>query len=431
MAQGPLRARTPSLSRNFRFFFVIFGRPFLLRLVWPLGLLLFALLQADAIVDWPGVRESLAAKEPWQVSLVITVLFLSWSFSAGRALRAVWRQPVIAFLVRQPMSRWQWVRHLSLPLFVGFLPVAAVCWLAPQYANPVVHYAGFVGLAWPIILGGSYRGCSGAKWMALGATALATLTFAYAYHPAAAYLALIAAVLLIPLSVDAIREEVIGSRQVHSKRLASVNPVFAILRRDLLYLWRMQRKGLFGLAWLGTLAALMMLALRVNGHAAGGEAFDLACGLLAMAVVPVHQILEHTKKDLGREFMRRRWPVDHLDRAIALVCLIFVLTGPSMIAIAAMGSTMGAGYSALFMVYGASTLTCVAALFSLFLAEHIASMGWGMLLLLVYAVLAIALPPLVYGATAVIAIPGGFLLMLLGLRKFTHRMETVIIERSA
>lgn len=133
----------------------------------------------------------------------------------------------------------------------------------------------------------------------------------------------------------------------------------------------------------------------------------------------------------GREFMRRRWPIDHLDSGIALVCLIFVLMGPAMITIAAMGSTMGVGYLAFFMLYGASTLTCVAALFSLFLAEHVASLGWGMLVLLVHAVLAIVLPPPVYGATAAIALPAGFLLMLLGLRKFTHRMETEIIERCA
>ncbi|HET6628570.1 MAG TPA: hypothetical protein VFG91_02220 [Woeseiaceae bacterium] len=419
------------MNRNSRIFLAIFGRPFLLRLVWPLGLLLFAVSQADATVDWTAVRESLAMLEPWQLSLVITVLFLSWGVSAGRALSAVWRQPVIAFLVRQPMSRREWVRYLAPSLFVAFLPVTAICWLAPQYANPIVHYAGFAALAWPIILGGSYRGRSAAKWIALGAAALATLTFAYAYKPATAYLALMIAVLLIPLSVSAIREQVAGSRQIHSARLASISPVFAIVRRDLLYLRRMQRNGLLGLAFMAALAALMMFALRVNGNAAGGEAFDLACGLLALAVVPVFEILERTKKELGPAFMRLRWPIDHLDRGLALVCLIFVLMGPALITIAATGSTMGPGYLALFMLYGASALTCVGALFSLFLADQVASTGWGMLVLLVHAVLAIALSPLVYGATAAIAIPAGFLLTLRGLRKFTHRMETAIIEPSA
>ncbi|MGH8192919.1 MAG: hypothetical protein ACREQ8_00770 [Woeseiaceae bacterium] len=343
--------RLVEMSRNSRILFAVFGRPFFRRLALPLGLLLLGVSQADATVNWAGLRTHLEKSAAWQVTLLFTILFVSWSITAGRALGAVWRQPVIAFLVRQPMSRWQWVRYLAPSLFVAFLPIAGIWWLAPHHANTIAHYSGFVGLAWPIMLGASYRGRCAAKWIAIGASALAVLIFGYTSHPVVAYVALVTTVFLIPLSVSEIPDQVAASSHITSRRLASARPTFAIVRRDLVYMWRMEQNSLFGLAGLGVVASLMMFALRFNGHVAGREAFVYACGLLSLAVLPTYEILERTKRGLGREFMRRRWPINHRDRGVALLCVMFVLTGPSVIAIGTLGSTMGTVYIILFILW--------------------------------------------------------------------------------
>jgi hypothetical protein len=174
------------LNLNTRVFFSIIGKPFFRRLILPLGLFLIAVSSLDPITDWTALREQLATRDPWQVTLLFTTLILFWSITAGRALRPVWGQPTIAFLVRQPIGHWYWVRYLLPSLWIAFLPVVGIWWLAPHYAHPVVHYLGFVGLSWTIFLGASFRGLAAVKLIAIGTAAVATLIFGYALQPGVA-----------------------------------------------------------------------------------------------------------------------------------------------------------------------------------------------------------------------------------------------------
>jgi hypothetical protein len=411
------------LNLNTRVFSSVIGKPFFRRLILPLGLFLIAVSSLDPSIDWTALREQLATRDPWQVTLIFTMLILFWSITAGRALRPVWRRPTIAFLVRQPISHWYWVRYLLPSLWIAFLPLVGIWWLAPHYAHPVIHYSGFVGLSWTIILGASFRVLASVKLIAIGTAAVATLIFGYALESGVAYLAIIVTILLLPIGITGIRDQLVQSRKISPGHLASIWPTIAIVRRDLLCLWRLERKSLFGLVLPGVVAALMMFALRVNGQVTGREAFAFSCGLLSFAIMPTYEILTRLKTRLGPELMRQRWPVNHGDRGVALLCIMCVLTGPNIIALAGLGSTMGLAYGLLFLLFAANTIVGLTALFSRTLVVSTPMLGWSLWLLFIHAIVAMTLPPWVYGMSAIAIVPLGILIMLKGLHMFTHQTE--------
>jgi len=423
--------QTNVLNLDTRVFFSVIGKPFFRRLILPLGLFLIAVSWLDPMIDWTALRDQLATADPWQVALLFTLLSFSWSITAGRALRPVWKQPTIAFLVRQPIGHWYWVRCLLPSLWMAFLPIVSIWWLAPHYAHPAAHYSGFVGLSWTIILGASFSGRASVKLIAIGTATLATLIFGYAHHSEVAYLAIIVTILLLPIGITGIRDQLVQSRTISSSHLTSRWPISSIVRRDLLCLWRLERKSLFGLVLSGLFAALMMFALRMNGQLSAREGFVFSCGFLSFAAMPTYELLARLKSRLGPELMRRRWPVSHIDRVVALICITSVLMGPIIIALAVLGSTMGLAYGLLFLLFAVSTIVVLTALFSRTLVVAIPMLGWVMWLIFIHAILAMTLPPWVYGIVAVATLPLGVSIMLKGLHMFTHQTEVGDLDQLA
>ncbi len=419
------------MNLNTRVLFSVVGKPFFRRLVLPLGLFLVVVSSLDPSIDWGALREQFAACDPWQVSLIFTLLILFWNIIAGRALWPVWHNPTITFLVRQPLSRWYWVWHLLPSLWVAFLPVAGIWWLAPHYAPPVVHYLGFVGLSWTILIGASFQRAASVKFIAIGTAAMAALIFGYAHEPGVAYLAMMITILLLPLSISGIRDQLVQSRKISPGHLASKWPVISIVRRDLLCLWRLERNSFFGLVLTAVAVSLMMLALRVNGQVTGHVAFIFSCGFLSFAVTPVFEVLTRLKTRLGPELMRQRWPVNHGDRVVALLCIMVVLTGPTIIVLAVLGSTMGLAYGLLFMLFATNTIIGLTAFFSHTLVVATPMTGWSLWLLFIHAILASTLSPWVYGMSAIVILPVGISIMLKGLNMFTHQTELGKLDQFA
>ncbi len=426
--QNEFDRKNDPLNIKNRVFFRVIGLPFYRRLVLPFALFLFVVLQADAIINWVALRDQLAAASPWHVATLFTTLFTLWGVIAGGSLRPVWRQPAIAFLVRQPLSRWQWVRYLLPPLSIAFVPVFGIWWLAPHYLDAPIHYVAFVGLAWTTILGASFRGVAAAKWVATGIVATAVLILGYAYQPIVAFLAAIASVALLPLSVSEIRDQIARTDQVGDGNLASISPIIAIIRRDALCLWRVERKSLFRMIQLAIVVALLMLALRINGEVVGRETFELACGLLSLALLPTYDILTRLKSQLGLELMRRRWPLSHRQRAVALLGLSLGLAAPSLVALCLIGHSMGAMYIAHFILYAAVSLVVLSALFSQALLSTAVTLGWSLWALLIHTILALVLPPWTYVVLATFLVSMGSLFIVKGLREFTQLSEIRIHE---
>lgn len=411
-----------------RVFFQLVGRPFYRRLILPLSMLLFIVIQADASTDWNALRKALATREPWEITTLFTGLFVFWGLTAGRALKAVWHQPAIAFLVRQPISHWQWVRFLLPSLSIAFIPVIGIWWLAPNYSQTPLHYVGFIGLAWTTILAGSFRGLTSFKWLAVGSLALAVLIFAYTHQPWMVLIAVFISITLLPLSVSAIPEQVVGSVHTTNASLASESPTIAIVRRDFRCLWRLERKALTGLIQLAVIAALMMFANRINDALPGHQAFVLSCALLSLASLPVYDILTRLKTRLGFNLMRRRWPIDHRQRTLALLYLVLLMTAPGFTALFLLGSKMGVFYLALFALHLLVSVAALTALFSRTLMDTTVSLGWSLWVLLINTLLAAALPAWAYALLAAMVLPAGVVIITRGLRNFSDQMEIMIHE---
>jgi len=167
----------------------------------------------------------------------------------------------------------------------------------------------------------------------------------------------------------------------------------------------------------------MMFALRVNGQVTGRWAFFYAAGFLSLAVIPTYDLLTRLKTRLGPELMRQRWPVNHGDRGVALLCIMCVLTGPIIITLAGLGSTMGLAYELLFLSFAANTVIGLTALFSRTLVMATPMLGWALWLIFIHAILAMTLPPWLYGMSAALTVPFGISIMLKGLHMFTYQTE--------
>jgi hypothetical protein len=58
-------------------------------------------------------------------------------------------------------------------------------------------------------------------------------------------------------------------------------------------------------------------------------------------------------------------------------------------------------------------------------------LGWALWLIFIHAILAMALPPWVYGMVAVVTLPFGISIMLKGLQMFTYQTELGNLDQFA
>jgi len=414
-----------------RVFYHVVGRPFLRGLVLPGFMVMLFIAAADASTDWSALRQQIMSLAPWVRTVLFGSLFLSWSLAAGFVLRPIWRLPMIAFLVRQPLTRWQWVAGIFPSLGIAFLPVFAIWWLAPHYANSVIHYLGFVGLAWPIILGVSFKAPSSIYVAGAGLISLMILVFAYCYYPFVAYAAFLATIIQLPLSVALIPRQISPVIKQVSGHLSGNGVIVALIRRDFRCLLRIEWKSFSGLAFFGIISPLMMLAFRLNDAMHGREVFLAGCVLFLLVALTIYESLEKLKEHLGKELMRHRWPVTYSQRGLALIGLVAVLVVPSGILIGIFGTSMGSYNLLNFFLFVTVTITSCTALFSRLLGVTTTSNGLYWIIITAHGVLVFSLPGWGYAIFALLSIVVNFFLVTAGLRKFAVDIERTAIDQLA
>ena len=217
-----------------RVFTVVIGKPFLRGLLLPYFLFLFLLSAADANTNWEAARRQVAMMPAAARTVLLVGMIAGWCFAAGRALRPVWRDKTIPFLVRQPIGPWALSARLLPSLSVALIPVALIWWLASYGANPVAHYFGFVGLALPIILGASFSGITSACIVGISVAALALLVWVYSYWGGAAYLGMLATPLLFRGVTAFIRSTMTVQSNAAHREMSSASVIRVLVRRD----WR-------------------------------------------------------------------------------------------------------------------------------------------------------------------------------------------------
>lgn len=386
---------------------------------------------ADAIVDWGTLRARIGSMAPWRTAALLSALVLAWSLVAGRAFRPIWHQPVIAYLIRQPLSQWRWVAYLTPSLALGLIPVAGIAWLAPQGVTDIAQYLGHLTLAWPVLLGASFVGRSAYVNVFSATLVFFAVILAGLYLPSTAYVAPLLAIAQMRLAVTGVRRQAVHVRRPVYAPLSGSGIVATIVRRDFRLLARTERERLLGLVSFTILPALMMLAFRINGEQEGREALLSACLLFTVAAATLYEILEAMKKGLGKEIMRRRWPVTTRQRALALISLIGLLVGPAAVLILLSASTMGAMHALVYALFVALLITFTADLFAQLLVAQRSANGLYLLLITLHMVALLALPEWVYGLLAAALIALAFVSIGRGFDRFTSITERISIGRLA
>lgn len=414
-----------------RVFLRVLGRPFLRALVVPIFTVMLSVAMADAVIDWSLLRSRIESGESWKMAGLMTAVAVAWSVTCGRAFRTLWHQPSLAFLARQPLGPWRWIACLSPSLAPALIPIAGIAWLAPQHVDPATHYFSYLALAWPIVVGASFAGREGFVIVVGGSLAFFVTLFAESALPLIVYAAPVLALIQMRLSVTPIRRQVAQvNRRIYSP-LSGSGVIATIVRRDLRYLIRRQRKGLAGLTVVSALTAAMMLAFRVNGGQQGQEALLSACMLFTVSASGVYEILEAMKRGLGKELMRCRWPVTHSQRALALIALIVTLIGLPALAILLFASTMGAAFVLVYVLFVAGSIIMTAALFATLLVAQRSANGFYLLLITVHMILVLALPVWGYSLLVAVLIPPGFVSIGRGFSRFTSITERITIGQLA
>lgn len=386
-------------------FFRVFGVPFLRRLLPSFGFLLALVYLSDAVVDWTELRERLQTDEPIIVSLSLTAVILAWGLIVGRALRPAWQQPTYRFLSRQPLPLWRWAVSFLPFLSIGLIPVVGLWWLAPHYLKAPFHYLAFIGLFWPIMLGTSFRGAIGLVQTVAATTLFAVLVIAYTRQPVAvAAIATLISLLLFPLSLYGLRVQPAVSNSLASRSLTANSRIVAIVRRDLLCLWRTNRRSVLYSLVPATLAVLFMVAARVNGDSHGRDAFVIASILFAISVLPVYHLLSEVRTQLGANFARGSWPIGHSERAVALILLTTTLIAPPATAIAVAGSSMGVWWAVVFIAFSTTVVSALTALFASNLNEGADRYGVSLWVILLNTVIVLVAPAGLYIPLVAVAV---------------------------
>jgi hypothetical protein len=401
-----------------RVFAEVIGKPFLRGLIFPYFLFLLAISAADASTNWQATRQQVAHLPPAAKTLLFVSLILGWCVGAGRALRPVWRQKAIPFLIRQPIGPWELSVRLVPSFAVALPPVILIWWLASYGANPLAHYLGFVGLALPIILGASFNGITAVGVVGIGTAALAALIFTYSYTPSAAYLGMLLSPVLLRLTTPLIRRTLTTQRGTARGELSSASVIRVLVRRDWRSILRTRPATLIELIVLNLAIISMMLGFRINGRDSGRDVLIIACVLFLIAALPAYRSLEVAKARLGTQIMCLAWPVTFFERALALIALTALLAAPSAIPIALLGSRMGLLNWVVFVVFMLATVILTAALFAKTLLRGSSSVGLYLNLILFHGVLISLLTPSEYLLVAAIGIGGSFRWMMSGLKCF-------------
>jgi hypothetical protein len=403
-----------------RTFLRLLGAAFQRRLLPALGSVLLAVGLVDPMVEWNLARTQIAALPDGSVALMVVALVGSWCGLAGRALAPLWQSPAVGFALRQPITDRQWVRYLLPSLLPALLPIGAIWWLMP--CDTLASLVGLIVSAWLLVLGTSYRAPDGLGWQLAG---VAGCVVAGAGLPALSVLAwpaVLALMLLLPLSTRGLRRQrTRASRRAASGSLLAGSAMIAVLRRDLLCLWRLERGRLSQLAVLALVCAAFALALRVNGDFTGRSLFRAACILQLVALLPVFELLTRLQMRLGPELVRVWWPMTMLQRAVALVLLVLVICVPSTSLLVLGGAAMGPGYQSMLLLYTCASAVALCALLVASARNPAASFGWSLWVWLVHALLVIVLPPVAY-------VPLALLLMLAGMRWMCRGWRRVAVD---
>lgn len=304
---------------------------------WTLGFLL--VVELDVIVDFREVARTASALPPSAAALALTLVCAVTTLGARRIVADLWLGPRHAVLRRQPLSGPSWgpasvvvlgpalapLGFAALVWYGGTAVPAALTWLGAGLV-PAVLIAGRQWLAW--LVASAAVGAIAAVGQAHPQLYLALAPLVWAV---AVPLAGICTVRLVSWSTDAV------GRSPRRPR----SPLEALLQRDALAVWRLDRRLVLAAIGAAAPTAFVVGAMSVNGEYPGPTLTVGALVSLAFVGPLVLQAATIVARALGRRLDPPEWPVTAAQRALSLSLVAAGMLAPGWAAAAVAGPPIG------------------------------------------------------------------------------------------
>lgn len=299
------------------------------RLALTLLLVLFVVVQADAVVDWAAAARGLQSLDAPVRGAVWFAAALAWALQVRRPLRTAVLHADAEWLWREPLTQWDWGLALLGPLQLAALPLTAAALLGGPAVAVGAATCGVVALLGAAL--GGPRG--GVAWVG-GAAAVGIS----AVTPAGAVLGLAAPAVLGALALRA-RASVSGAARSAPWRVRG--PTGALLLRDLLCLWRLERAAVLACLFVSPPAFAVQHALQAHGDLSGEAATRGALVVLCVLAPVATAAMAALGTRLGRHLDPPWLPVGSAHRAGSLVLCAAVLLAPLLGALLVAGTDTG------------------------------------------------------------------------------------------
>lgn len=305
--------------------------PWLQVAVPRLTALAFVAVQLDAMVDWSATTHLLKARPPVEAFLAAWLVVLLTGAGERRAARRLLLGDRHAVIRRQPVPGPRFGPGVTALLSPLAVPAASLGLL-------------WHGSWWGALLWGSATLCPTVAFAAdrpllgLGATlpAAVGVLLAQAVPAVLPLVGGVAAALGVPAAGETFaRSDVVGLTPAGSVRRGLRGPVTALLHRDVLALWRLDRPTLLSALLPALPAGLVVHAMRVNGPFGDEATLTGAAIWLVLAGLAALQLPAAAALRTGHAHDPAHWPTTAAQRVGATGLLVASGLFPTWLAVSA------------------------------------------------------------------------------------------------
>lgn len=268
------------------------------------------------------LRGAAARQGPLEAAATLSALAVFQSQLMRHPARAAWRQPAVELLDRQPLPWTAWTMAL-VPMALSLSSLTAFVALLWPWASPLAGAWLVLGLSAPLVF--SQLRPDGRRWgwaLGLGLAGGALIALARRFPGAEAAIALPGGLVGMALIGPA---RLAGARRIADEERAPARrprgPLAALVTRDLLALWRLDRGLVLGCAAGLALPWPLMRGLWRNGGLEGEGLEAAALILMALASPLLAMLMSQLGERLGRGLDVPEWPVSVRSRALSLALI--------------------------------------------------------------------------------------------------------------
>jgi len=278
--------------------------------------------------DWAGLSAALSGRPPVEAGATAGALIGAWALLWGSTLRATALSPELAPLWRQPVPDRAWTVAIApiIGLVGAPLAVCSLLWASPNPGAQALLWLGSWLVPGLAVAAGGPRGLGlAAAGLVLGGALIGAGRAWPTWTPALVALAWAGALPTVSRTYHRLRQP--SARRRRRLPWRPRTALGAVLRRDLLCLWRRERGTVLMCLVPPVPVAAVVLALRFRAHTVDPAAATLVL-LAASAPLSAH-LLGRLAARLGRRLDPPEWPVAPWLRSLGLVIVGWLALAPA------------------------------------------------------------------------------------------------------